>query len=181
MKYTKPAIFIDRDGVVNRDLGYVGHIENFHLIDGVVDALLLLQSLGYYLIIVTNQSGIGRGLYSSDDYNKLTDSYLKFMLSQGVEINDVFHCPHAPDDGCQCRKPRPGMILTAIEKWSVDIDRSYIIGDKYSDIEAGVAAGLFGSVLVFDGDAPCPHDSIKPTFLANNLKDAAFLIMKSKQ
>ncbi len=104
------AIFLDRDGVINEDTGYVYKIEDFKIIDGVFEALIDLKSVGYLLIIVTGQSGIGRSYYTEDDYQKLTDYMLNTLSTKGINISKVYYCPHAPEDNCNCRKPKPGML-----------------------------------------------------------------------
>ncbi|HBH35117.1 MAG TPA: D,D-heptose 1,7-bisphosphate phosphatase, partial [Gammaproteobacteria bacterium] len=109
------------------------------------------QQQGYMLIIVTNQSGIGRGYYTEDDFQQLT-TWMKAELAQhGVIIDAVFHCPHTDSDHCQCRKPKPGLFLQAIEKFDVDCDNSWVVGDSERDIEAAVAAGI-GNTVFFDPD-----------------------------
>jgi D-glycero-D-manno-heptose 1,7-bisphosphate phosphatase len=142
------AVFLDRDGVINEDLGYVSRIEDFRLIDGAVEGLQLLQALGLHLVIVTNQSGIGRGFYTQARYEALTAAYLQQLAMAGVTFTGVLHCPHPPTDACACRKPKPGMLFEAARRWNLDLHFSYLVGDKPSDIEAGTAAGLRACVLV---------------------------------
>jgi len=145
------AVFFDRDGVVNVDTGYVGKIENFVFVEGIMPTMQHAQQQGYMLIIVTNQSGIGRGYYTEDDFQQLT-TWMKAELAQhGVIIDAVFHCPHTDSDHCQCRKPKPGLFLQAIEKFDVDCDNSWVVGDSERDIEAAVAAGI-GNTVFFDPD-----------------------------
>ena len=145
------AIFLDRDGVINVDHGYVGKVEEFHFIEGIFEALRKLQQKGYKLFIVTNQSGIGRGYYSEADFLKLTEWMLKELQKEGVEIEEVAYCPHHPDDGCGCRKPEPGMIDYLAKKYGIDLKSSWMIGDKPSDLEAGRRAGVGGTILLDEG------------------------------
>ncbi|ODS24537.1 D,D-heptose 1,7-bisphosphate phosphatase [Candidatus Endobugula sertula] len=128
--------FLDRDGVINRDAGYIYKTDEFELTSGCIQALQILQRKGYELIIVTNQSGIARGYYSEEDYQKLTSWYRQLLADHGVFIKDVLHCPHGPDDGCPCRKPACGLFVKAAEKYTIDFDQSLVVGDKLSDIEA---------------------------------------------
>ncbi len=144
------AIFLDRDGTINVDFGYVSDTKKLQFIEGVTDALLKFQDAGYLLIIITNQSGIGRGFFSqkqSDNFN----NYMKNKLKEsfGINIAEIFTCPHIPEDNCSCRKPSPNMIIEAVKKNNIDIGLSYMIGDKESDIIAGELAGLT-SFLVKD-------------------------------
>ncbi len=142
------AIFLDRDGVINEDFGYVHKIENFHFIPGVFEALRHFKSLGYKLILVTNQSGIGRGYYSEEDFKKLTQWMQKRLEKEGVRLDAIYYCPHHPDTGCDCRKPQPGMIVRAIEEQDIDAVSSWMIGDKPSDIEAAKRAGIAHTILL---------------------------------
>jgi D-glycero-D-manno-heptose 1,7-bisphosphate phosphatase len=141
--------FLDRDGVINIDAGYTHKIEEFEFTTGCVGALQTLQALGYELIIVTNQSGIGRGYYSQQDYEKLTEWYLEALSQQGIKILDVFYCPHTPETDCDCRKPKPGLFLQAKEKFpSISINDSIMFGDKVSDLQAAESAGIETGFLI---------------------------------
>lgn len=136
------AAFLDRDGVINIDRGYVGDPDDFDLIDGVPEALALLRGLGYRLVVVTNQSGIGRGYYTEADYQRVNARMQDTLAGHGIGLDLVLHCPHGPDDGCACRKPMPGMILDGAARLNVALNRSVLFGDKGSDIAAGRAAGV---------------------------------------
>ena len=134
------AIFLDRDGTINVEKNYLYRIEDFEFLPGVVDALRQLQRAGYLLIIVTNQSGIGRGYYSEDDFLKLNDWMGSTLKEQGVTISDVYYCPHLPNAQiekyrkiCNCRKPLLGMYEQAICDHDIDLSKSYAIGDKIRD------------------------------------------------
>ncbi len=153
------AIFLDRDGVINEDRGYVHKIEDFIFLSGVFEALRAFLDMGYKLFIVTNQSGIGRGYYSEDDFKKLTDWMLDELAKKKIAIEEVFYCPHHPDEGCGCRKPEPGMIWEAAKKYGIDLKNSWMIGDKPSDIEAAKRAGV-GSQILIGKDAKSLFDTI---------------------
>lgn len=142
------AIFLDRDGVINLDKAYVSKIEDFEFCEGVFEALTHFQNLGYLLIIVTNQSGIGRGYYTEEDFQKLTAWMRKELLHVRIKIDAVYHCPHAPEANCACRKPQSGMFLKAIEDFDIDVKQSWMIGDKPSDIEAALGAGILNTILL---------------------------------
>ncbi len=143
--------FLDRDGVINHDTGYTHKIDDFVFIDGCVDALKILQANGFLLIVVTNQSGIGRGYYSQQDYQRLTDWYVNELANQGVQITDVFHCPHAPDQHCDCRKPKPGLFEQAAQKHAINFSESIMVGDKISDMQAAQTAGVTFRYLIGQG------------------------------
>lgn len=155
------ALFLDRDGVINLDHGYVGKVENFEFVEGILDCIQRFQEKGYQPIVVTNQSGIGRGYYSLEDFEKVTAYMLQKMREHGITIDrsHVFFCPHTPDAGCDCRKPNPGMFLQAKERFSIDMPHSVMIGDKSSDIEAAEKAGV-GRTITVEKDRPVECDKI---------------------
>lgn len=138
----KKAVFLDRDGVINIDKGYVSKISDFEWCDGVFDALLRLQDNGYYLFVITNQSGIGRKYYTLSDFELLSSYMLDELKKHGIEITKLYFCPHAPSECCACRKPSPAMILQACAEFEINPQSSALIGDKDSDIEAGKAANV---------------------------------------
>jgi len=144
------AAFLDRDGVINIDKGYVHKIEDFEFKEGIFKLLKLLQQKGFKLFIVTNQSGIGRGYYTIKDFEKLTEYMLNEFGRKGIEIIEVAFCPHHPDENCECRKPKPGMILDLAKKYSITLKDSIMIGDKINDMEAGKSAGIEKNYLVKD-------------------------------
>ena len=145
------TIFLDRDGVINKEINYLHKIEDFEFIDGIFDACLHFQSLGYKIIIITNQSGISRGYYSEIDYEKVTQWMLGQFKQKNINILDIFHCPHGPDSTCDCRKPKPGMFLKAKAKHNTDMEKSWMIGDKERDIIAANSAGIVNTILVKSG------------------------------
>lgn len=148
---SKKVVFLDRDGVINKEVGYLHKIKDFQFIDGVFKACMYLQTLDYQLIIVTNQSGIGRGYYSEDEFHTVNNWMLEQFSARDVDVLDVFFCPHEPEDGCSCRKPKPGMLLTAKEKHDIDMSKSWMIGDKEADVSAANAAGINNTILVKSG------------------------------
>jgi D,D-heptose 1,7-bisphosphate phosphatase len=159
------AAFIDRDGVINEERAYVYRPEDFVLIAGSADALRRLQAAGYLLIVVTNQSGIARGLYSEDDYYRLVDYMHIQLLSAGVRLDAIEHCPHLPDApieryrlDCDCRKPRSGMIRRAMTRLGVDAAASILVGDRHTDIAAGRDAGIGRCFIVRSGNPVSERD-----------------------
>ena len=142
------TIFLDRDGVINKEVNYLHKIDDFEFIDGIFDTCQHFQSLGYKIIVITNQSGIYRGYYTEQDYQKVTQWMLNQFANENINILDIFHCPHGPDSTCNCRKPKPGMFLKAKTKYNIDMKNSWMIGDKEADVIAANAAGIDNTVLV---------------------------------
>ena len=145
------TVFLDRDGVINKEVGYLHKIQDFEFIDGVFEACLYFKSLNYQIIVVTNQSGIGRGYYDEDDFHIINNWMLGQFKNKGIEILDVFFCPHDPESNCDCRKPKPGMFNQANEKHDIDMEKSWMIGDKEADVAAANSAGIKNTILVKSG------------------------------
>jgi D-glycero-D-manno-heptose 1,7-bisphosphate phosphatase len=149
------AAFLDRDGVINVDRGYVFRRQDFEFVAGALGACARLHRLGFVLVVTTNQSGIGRGLYTEDDYRRLTDWMQAQFAAAGAPLAGVYHCPHHPEArlaeyrfACACRKPAPGMLLAAARDLGLDLSRSILFGDKASDMTAAAAAGVRWRVLL---------------------------------
>ena len=164
------AVFLDRDGVINVDHGYVSTWERFEFLPGVPDALRALQDAGYLLIVVSNQSGIGRGYYCEADVESLNQAIAQHLGSTvGVTLSGFYHCPHHPTEAegefrrqCDCRKPAPGMIRQAVLDHGIDLKTSLLVGDKDSDIEAGRAAGVTRLFKVVDSpQTATPADDVQ--------------------
>lgn len=141
-------VFLDRDGTLVRDPGYVHKIEDYALLPGVEEGLLRLQQAGFRLAIVTNQSGIGRGLFSEQEFARFQAHFVSDLAARGITIEATFHCPHRPDEGCTCRKPAPGLYEQARGQIGADLPSSWMIGDSESDIQASAAGGLAGAVRI---------------------------------
>ena len=148
---TIKTIFLDRDGIVNKDARYLYKIKDFEFVDGIFEACLCFQNLGYQIIIVTNQSGIFRGYYNESHYQESTQWMLSQFAKNNINILDIYYCPHGPNSSCECRKPKPGMFLNAKTKHNIDMKNSWMIGDKEVDVTAANASGIKSTILVKSG------------------------------
>lgn len=155
------ALFLDRDGVINVDTGYVHRPEQVQFVDGIFDVIAAANRAGFRVIVATNQSGIGRGLYTEEQFHALSKWMIEQCAEQGALIDRFYFCPFHPDHGVgryrrasACRKPEPGMLLQAQREHDIDLSRSVLVGDRPTDIEAGLRAGV-GTLLFF-----APHGSV---------------------
>lgn len=149
------TVFLDRDGVINVDRGYVGSWEDFEYLPGAIEGLRLLCDRGFKLVVVTNQSGIARGYYSEANFQLLTSLMRQDLAEKGIELAAVYYCPHLPQakvmqyrEICDCRKPKPGMFIKAAAELGIDLRSSVMIGDKSSDMQAAEAAGISERYLI---------------------------------
>ncbi len=147
------ALFLDRDGVINKEKNYLYKIEDFEFIDGVFETCRYFQKQRYLIIIITNQAGIARGKYAEEDYKLLTNWMIKEFEKENIKISKVYHCPHHEDFSgeCKCRKPNTGMILNAQKEFNINLSNSILVGDKNSDIEAGINAKIGKNYLIATG------------------------------
>ncbi|MDB4037957.1 D-glycero-beta-D-manno-heptose 1,7-bisphosphate 7-phosphatase [Candidatus Thioglobus sp.] len=170
------TIFLDRDGVINKEQSYLFRIKDFIFIDGVFQACQHFAKIGYKIVIVTNQSGISRGYYSINNYETLTHWMLKQFKAKQIDILDVFHCPHGPEDMCECRKPMPGMFFQAQNKHNIDMKNSWLIGDKEADIIAAKNSGINNTILVKSGHKIDESKSIAK-YILNSIKESVKVII----
>jgi D-glycero-D-manno-heptose 1,7-bisphosphate phosphatase len=169
------TIFLDRDGVINKEVNYLHEIDSFEFIDGIFEACKYFLNVGYEIIIITNQSGISRGYYNQDDYDILTKWMLERFKENDISILDIFHCPHSPEDNCKCRKPKPGMIFAAKNKYDINLSQSWLIGDKETDIIAANNAGISNTILVKSGHKINERETISKIVLAS-IKESQYII-----
>lgn len=181
----RPALFLDRDGVINIDHGYVCKQEDFEFVDGIFELCRQARQLGYLIFVVTNQAGIGRGYYTERDFLNLSDWMCGVFEAQSVVIDKVYFCPSHPEHGVgkykvdsPYRKPGPGMILQAAEEFGVDLQQSVLVGDKVSDIKAGLAAGVGCTLLYRPWTAEIPgQNDVVATSVIGKLADVSpFLV-----
>jgi D-glycero-D-manno-heptose 1,7-bisphosphate phosphatase len=139
---TRRAVFLDRDGTLIVDHGYTSQASQVELLPGVIPALKAIQAADYLLIIISNQSGVGRGYFSKIAVEQVNQRLQNLLLEQGILINGIYYCPHRPNDGCTCRKPEPGLVFQAMKEHQIGGNQSYFVGDKWTDVETAIAAGV---------------------------------------
>ncbi|MBK7393052.1 MAG: HAD family hydrolase [Chloracidobacterium sp.] len=164
------AIFLDRDGTLIEEVNFLSRVEDLRLFPFTAEAVKLLKDSGYLIIVVTNQSGIGREIYTVEDMHAI---HAQIQVELDNAIDAFYFCPHLPDEGCACRKPRLGMIEAALADFDIDLERSWMVGDKKIDVETG-AAGRLSTALVLTGYG---HEhqvllEIQPTLIASDLNEA---------
>ena len=189
----RPAVFIDRDGTVNEQMGYINHISRFVMLPGATEAIRLLNKNQYLAIIVSNQSGVARGYYPIELVDEVHAHMRALMEKEGAFVDGIFFCPHyekgsVPEYSieCNCRKPRTGLIEEARKAFEIDMDNSYVIGDRYSDIELALRSDMKG-ILVTTGygqgdiDYVFPRLSFKPAHIARDLLHAVRWIIEEQE
>jgi D-glycero-D-manno-heptose 1,7-bisphosphate phosphatase len=177
----RPTVFIDRDGTINEQMGYINHLSRFVILSGVVEGIRLLNSHGYPVVVVSNQSGVARCYFPIDLVHEIHDYMRDYFKKNGASVDGIFFCPHHPGGSvsvyavqCNCRKPKTGLIEKACSSLDIDLSRSYVVGDRCDDIELAERAGMKG-ILVKTGyglgeiDHVLPFRDVKPAHIADDL------------
>jgi D-glycero-D-manno-heptose 1,7-bisphosphate phosphatase len=177
------AVFLDRDGTINEEMGYINHLSRFVLLPGIAAAVKRLHDAGLKVVVVTNQSGAARGYFPPSLVEEV-HAYLRDLLArEGAHLDAIYTCLHGPRAGCRCRKPQPGLLLQAAADLNLDLERSYLVGDRYKDIQTGANAGAKG-ILVLTGYGRGEYEYLgrtwnpAPAHIAGDLPDAAAWIIK---
>jgi len=176
---TQKAVFLDRDGTINEDVGDLYEVEKLRFIPGAIEALKLLQEK-FLLFIITNQAGIGKGNFKESEFLKFNKQYLDILNKEGIRIEEVFYCPHTENDDCICRKPETYFIDIAREKYNLNIRESFVVGDHPSDVELGSNTGM-KSIFLLTGHGSAHLHQVKNNkkyLISENVYDAAKLILK---
>ena len=170
-----PFVFLDRDGTLVRDRGYVHRVQDYELLPGVPQALRELAKAGFRLVIVTNQSGIGRGYFTTEDFERFQAHLVGDLGRHGLQVVRTYHCPHRPDQGCGCRKPATGLLERAQRELGADLAASWVIGDSEGDVELARRAGCCGAVLL----GSSPEGAVTESVLqAPDLEAAAAIVIR---
>ena len=177
----KKAIFLDRDGTINIDPGYVNDPDQIVFIRGAKKAVKKLRDNGFLVFIITNQSGVGRGRITMEQLKAVNDKVIKEFKKDNIEIDGVFSCIHTPDDRCDCRKPSPKAVLDIAKQYEIDLGKSYFVGDKLSDVETGLNAGCRTVLLDtnFESTLKKEHNMLRPDCIVENLYEAADWIIEN--
>ena len=176
----RKALVLDRDGTLVEDTIYPHKVEHFKLLPGVIEGLKKL-SKDYIFVIITNQSGIGRGIFKEEDMHKFNEKLLSELKKENIEIKKIYYCPHAPEELCKCRKPHTKYVREAEKEFSIDLKNSWVIGDHPHDVEMGIKNGC-KSIYLLTGHGSAhledlKNSKIKPDFIAKNFLDASDFIM----
>jgi D-glycero-D-manno-heptose 1,7-bisphosphate phosphatase len=180
----RPAVFLDRDGTVNEEMGYINHLSRFVLLPQAIPAIRRLNDAGLPVVLITNQSGVVRGYYSSALVAEVHRYLHELLATGGAHLDAIYACLHGPRDGCACRKPQPGLVLQAARELALDLKRSYLVGDRYKDLETAARAGVQG-ILVLTGygrgeyEHPVVPPPVQPAFVAEDLLAAVDWILEN--
>ncbi|HVO83529.1 MAG TPA: HAD family hydrolase [Syntrophobacteria bacterium] len=181
------AVFLDRDGTINEEMGYINHLDRFVLLHGVAAAVRSINASGLKAVVVTNQSGVARGYFPAAFIDPVHEKMRRLFSGEGAFLDGIYICPHGPppregEAGCDCRKPRPGLLLRAARELNLDLARSYVVGDRFQDVEMAGRAGA-RAVLVLTGygkgelEFVGPTSPVKPDFVAADLPQAVESIL----
>ena len=180
---SKPAVFLDRDGTLNEQMGYINHVSRFFLLPGSAEAIRLLNKNGRLAIVVSNQSGVARGYFPIEVVEEVHAHMRTLLKKEDALLDGILFCPHSPSAGCGCRKPRTGLIEKACEDFDIDLSNSHVIGDRSSDIEMAARANLKG-ILVETGYGlgeihhVLPYKAVRPVYVAKDLLHAVRWILE---
>jgi D-glycero-D-manno-heptose 1,7-bisphosphate phosphatase len=176
----RPFVVLDRDGTLIVEAHYLSDPDRVEILDGVPEALRELAEHGWGLVVVTNQSAIGRGFFDEARLEQIHTRLRDLLHDRGVSIDAIYHCPHTPDDGCECRKPEPGMVLRAARELDMDLASCVVVGDNVCDIELGQRLGL-PTILVRTGYGSRVEGEVRPDFVADDLRAAAGIIRATRE
>lgn len=172
------AVFLDRDGTMAADVPYCSRPEDFRLFPGTAPAIRLLNEHGFKVIVITNQSGVARGYFTEETLAEIHQKMKKELAGEGASVDAVYYCPHHPDDNCDCRKPKPALLLRAVKDFNIDLSRSFVVGDMLLDIGLGKAAGCRTVLISADN---MTDDAAKPDVVVPDILEAARAILRMEK
>ena len=183
---SQPAVFLDRDGTINQEMGYINHLSRFVLLPQAIPAIRRLNEAGVKVVVVTNQSGAARGYFPAALVEEIHALLQKILAAGGAHLDGIYTCLHGPDEGCACRKPSPALLEQAARDLDLDLTRSYLVGDRYKDVETAANAGAKG-ILVLTGYGRGEYEylraaqKVQPVHVATDLLAAVEWIVKDLQ
>lgn len=178
----KPAVFLDRDGTINEEMGYINHLSRFQLLPASIPAIARLNQAGLLVVVATNQSGVARGYFPASLIDQVHDLMGRLLAAQGAFVDAIYVCQHGPEAGCACRKPKPGLLYQAAQDLDIDLTRSYVVGDRFNDVQLAANVGAQG-ILVLTGYGRGEVENYQgprlatPAYIATDLADAAEWIL----
>jgi D-glycero-D-manno-heptose 1,7-bisphosphate phosphatase len=179
---SSPAVFLDRDGTINEEMGYINHLSRFRIFSQAAPAIRRLNEAGLKVVVISNQSGVARGFFPAALLAEVNRRLTGILAAGGARLDGLYLCTHHPEEGCPCRKPKPELILQAARDLDLDLERSYLVGDRYNDIQTAANAGVKGILVLtgygrgeweFIGD----RGPVQPVYVAQDLEDAAAWIL----
>ena len=189
----QPAVFLDRDGTINEQMGYINHLCRFHLLPGAAEAIKKLNDHKIPVVVVSNQSGLARGYFPEELLTAVHEKMSTLLAEKGAHVDGIYYCPHHPEakeerfrESCTCRKPKPGLVLQAAKELNLDPERSFVVGDRWSDIKTAANCGA-RSILVRTGYGRGdeqyigPKQDIQPDHITEDLQEAVDLILEELQ
>lgn len=180
---SSPAVFLDRDGTINEEMGYINHLSRFKVFPQAAPAIRRLNEAGLKVVVISNQSGLARGYFPATLMKEVHRQLTGILAAGGARLDGIYLCTHHPDADCPCRKPKPELILQAARELDLDLPRSYLIGDRYNDLQTAANAGVKG-ILVLTGYGPGEYEylrnkvPVQPVYVAQDLEDAAAWILR---
>ncbi len=177
-----PAVFLDRDGTINEEMGYINHVSRFRLLPQAAPAIRRLNETGFKVVVITNQSGAARGYFPAGLVDEVHEHLKRLLAKEGAHLDGIYACLNSPDENCVCRKPRPTLMQQADRDLDLDLDRSYAVGDRYRDVESAANAGVKG-ILVLTGYGQGEYDylrttqRVEPVYIAPDLGEAVEWIL----
>jgi D-glycero-D-manno-heptose 1,7-bisphosphate phosphatase len=179
---SSPAVFLDRDGTINEEMGYINHLSRFRIFSQAAPAIRRLNEAGLKVVVISNQSGVARGFFSAALLEEVNQRLTEVLAAGGARLDGLYLCTHRPEEGCPCRKPKPELILQAARDLDLDLGRSYLVGDRYNDIQTAANAGVKG-ILALTGygrgelEFISDRAPVQPVYVAQDLEDAAAWIL----
>ncbi|MEI8172251.1 MAG: HAD family hydrolase [Deltaproteobacteria bacterium] len=182
------AVFLDRDGTINEEVGYLDNLDKLQILPEAFEAVRLVNQSGMKTVVITNQSGIGRGFFDEAFVGRVHEEMRSLFLKEGAVIDSFYYCPHHPTEGmgqyrqvCSCRKPEPGLLLKAAEDLDIDLGKSYMIGDMPKDVEVGQRAGAKGILVQTGYGKVADMGSIHPDYIAQDILDAVTWLLSNRE